>query len=279
MTKRQSFFIRYMANIWTPTKMINTKSDFSMCQLLVLCLFLISVLLTPFVLFHHQVQQLTDYIPHLESMATEKVMKNIQTLEFKDGKKTGPVFTVMTKVGKVESVNQSVNREQLKGNRLIFGPDAIYLSDDSHRTMVISYPMKRHHFAGNSSEFIKEMNQLWQQQNQLSLKLSFLSSTFSIITTIFILVALVATLGLYFVLKKVKSSAPVKEAITLTILCAGLPVIIAMLCAFVTRDAMVGLQLQLSLWVLMIVFVFCKVLYPALNIGRELKELIWRGEK
>ena len=279
MTKRQSFFTCYMANIWTPTKIVQTKSRFSIGKVLVLCLFLMSLLLTPFILFNNQTKQLADYIPHVESVVNKEAMTHIQTLQLTKGKKTGPSFSVKTKDGLVESVNHEVTRKQLKGNRMVFGPESIYLSDENHCTMVISYPMTQRHFTGDKVSFMKEINQLWQQQNQLSLKFIFLVSAASIILTIFMLVGAVATLGLYFVLKKVKAHSPVKEAINLTLLCAGLPTVVSVLCAFIAKDAMVGLQLQLSLWVLMIVFVFSKVLCPTLNIGHELKEMVWRGEK
>lgn len=272
------FIMNYLMNIWTPSKIIQQKDRFSIGKLGVIILFLLALLLTPFALNRTTDDvTLTDYLPHSRSLFNQTTLSKIHQLTINGGEKEGSVFTVKTKTGRVMSVNGDIPSKQIRGNALVFGKNECLISDENGKQMMIHYPRQKQSFSNDRAKCYQQLNQWWISQNRLTFNLLFLWTSFTIVLSLFVLVTLGGIVGLYFVLRRIKCQHRIKVSLTLVLLSAGFPTMISSIAGIVSHDPMLTLQLQMALWVLMIALVFCKLLAPTLNIGRELKQTFWKG--
>lgn len=279
MEERQSsFFIDYLMNIWTPSRAIRKRDAFSLGKLVLIMLFLLALLLTPFALnANKQEVVMHDYLPHVEQLLNKEAVQQVHRLALHNGQKNNVTFTVKTKEGMVKSVNGQVKEMKVSGNAVVFGKNQCLLSDENGKQMLLTYPNKTMTFSNNKDDIYTFMSQLWLQQNQLSLKLLFLWAAFTIMASLFALVILGGMVGLAFVLKRRHYPHIVKTSLTLVLLAAGVPTLASSFIGIICHDPMLAMQLQMATWVLMIALIFCKLLVPTLNIGKELKTTFWKG--
>lgn len=274
------FIWEYFQGMLGPQRAIAKKERFSYGQIFVLAFFLLALLLTPFAFeAGHKQVELEAYFPHLSQMLTKESEQKIQQLHLKEGEKIGPQFQVQTKAGQVQSI-ATTTKDQLKKvkneNALILASDGFILADQNGKTMVVAYPKQNEALPKTKTALLAWIQKYWFMQNQMALKLLFLWTAFTVVASLFVLVLLGASLITYFFLKRQKS-ASIKASLTLVLLAAGLPTIGTSIAACLFHDAMLGLQIQMATWVLMLSFILCHLAVPGICLGREMKNVLWKG--
>lgn len=289
---KESFVISYLKGILTPTKMVEAKDKFSWPKLVVILLFLLAITLTPFS-FHtqNQAQQLKNVMPHAFELVNTKVAQKVSHLSIKNNTKIGETFKIKRHQGVVMSVNQKQwdalplhstgsTDYTLKGykNAIIFGPKQLVVIDQVGQGVSMLYPTSKVHMSPKVSSVQQFITQNWFNNHRLTMQMMYLMMETTIVLALFLLIILGATLIMFFALRRKISQVTLKELVAVVLLSAGIPTILCACLGGIIKDPMFGLQIQTSIWVLYLVFVFWKMVAPQINLGHELRHTLLKGE-
>lgn len=290
---KESFVIRYLKGMVSPSKIVQTRSKLTWIQLIVIFFFLMALLLTPFSLrTNAQENQLKQALPNAMNAISESEMAKLSQMEIKDQKKYGSTFEFVHGKTLVASLNQkeweqldiSHQQEtdyQLAGykNAVVFGPHWLLLTDQNGQGVKMRYPVKQVAPFKNPKDVKEFMSRNWFNNHRLTMQLMFLFVETTIIAALMLLIILGATAIFYMVYRhKLDSLHPLRDMVAVVLLSAGIPTMIASILGIVMKDPMFAIQVQVALWVLYIVLAFWKLAAPKVNVNQELKKMIWKGE-
>lgn len=290
---KESFVIRYFKGMVSPKKIVETRSKLNWIQLVIIFLFLMALLLTPFSLqTTAQENQLKQALPHAMNLVTKQDLSDLNQMKIQNQQKTGRLFANKRNQNVVASVNQNgwnwLNIRhhngtdyQLTGyrNAIIFGPRYLLVTDQNGKGVMMRYPTKKVARFQSKDEVVQFVSQNWFNNHRLTMQLMFLFIETSIIAALMLLITIGASAIFDLTCRhKLSGQHRIRQSVAIVLLSAGLPTIVAMVLGVMCKDAMFGLQVQAALWVLYLVLAFWKLAAPKVSVNRELKKMVWRGE-